>query len=150
MQCSNSIIWIFPYILLDTSFYPACRPTPCCCHTAELYDENTILSRHGSLCERKKAKDESCRKQNFFYHHVIYCASLKRYITSTFLLQCSGIILVNGTMTLSFYAVICWTTGNSECENCDFWINKEIAVTYFQTYQRNLGCDNTGNPRKSI
>ena len=38
----------------------------------------------------------------------------------------------------------------SECENYDFWINKEITVTYFQTYYRNLSCDKIGNPRKSI
>lgn len=154
MQCSSSIIWSFPYILLDPSFhillYPAWRPTSCCCHTAELYDENTIFSRHGSLCERKKAKEESCRKQNFFYRHVIHCASLKGYTSSASLLQCSGIIFVNGTMILSCYAVICWATVISECENYDFWINKEITVTYFQTYHRNLGYDNIWNPRKSI
>lgn len=132
------------------TFMPCLQAYPFCCHTAELYDENTIFARHGSLCERKKAKDESCRKQNFCYHHVIYRASLKGYTISTSLLQYSRIILLNGTMTLSFYAVICWATGKSEWENYDFWINKEIEVTYFQTYHRNLVWDNIGNPRKSI
>lgn len=53
-------------------------------------------------------------------------------------------------MTLSFYAAICWTTVESESENYDSYINKEITVAYFQAYQINLGCDNTGNPRTSI